>query len=227
MDNGRVRADRYNAEMEQLLCTDELSGNYARAFVGAFAVTGAAVSTLGELLGAETVSASDNLAARMDELQFDLGEGPCWDALRFSMPVLEPDLRDKPVYSWPAFSEAILRYEVGALFAFPLEVGPLKIGAVDMYSRTSTVFDQEQSRRAEAMAGLVARRILEGVIRRSSVEYATESDNSFSRRIVHQATGMVLAPSRNCRKAEFRYVTIRRSAGSSATTPWLGHQGRR
>ena len=86
-----------------------------------------------------------------------------------------------------------MRYEVGALFAFPLEVGPLKIGAVDMYSRTAIAFDQEPSSQAEAMAGVVARRILQGVLRRSSDEYVSEPDNSFLRRLVHQATGMVLA----------------------------------
>ena len=62
-------------------------------------------------LVSETLSASDKQAARLDELQFDLGEGPCWDALRLVEPVLEPDLRN-PVRSWPAFTDAI-RDEVG------------------------------------------------------------------------------------------------------------------
>ena len=47
-----------------------------------FPVTGSAVSTVGGFLGSETVAASDEYAARLDELQFDLGEGPCWDAVR-------------------------------------------------------------------------------------------------------------------------------------------------
>jgi hypothetical protein len=55
-------------------------------FLEMFPVSGAAVSTVGDLLGSETISASDALAFRMDELQFDPGEGPCWDAMNFVRP---------------------------------------------------------------------------------------------------------------------------------------------
>src|SRR4051794_29292306 len=80
---------------------------YSRPFLGLFPVSGAAVSTVGALLGNETISASDSLAARVDEIQFDLGEGPCWDAMNSARPVLEPDLRGNPRTVWPAFSRAI------------------------------------------------------------------------------------------------------------------------
>src|SRR5580658_7881558 len=97
-------------------------------------VEGAAISTIAEFLGAETVSASGALAARLDELQFDLGEGPCWDAMREERPILEPDIRSHPNRNWPNFSRAISEHEVGSIFAFPLAFGPLKLGAMDLYS---------------------------------------------------------------------------------------------
>ncbi|MFF1573345.1 GAF and ANTAR domain-containing protein [Leifsonia sp. NPDC058292] len=159
----------------------------------AFEVTGAAVSTLGDVLGSETIDASDAQAARLDEVQFDLGEGPCWDALRHSAPVLEPDLRTRASSSWPAFAAAIGDDRIGALFAFPLQVGPLKIGAVDMYSLIPAVLDPTQSKRASEMADLVARRVLQDALSRSSDEYTDDVGNPYSRRIVHQATGVVLA----------------------------------
>jgi hypothetical protein len=90
----------------------------AESFVHLFPVSGAAVSTLGDLLGNETLSSSSTLAKRIDELQFDLGEGPCWDALALARPVLEPDLRAAGGRVWPAFSVAV-HDEVGAIFAFP------------------------------------------------------------------------------------------------------------
>lgn len=49
-------------------------------FVAAFGVTGAAVSSLGNPLGVETLSASDDRSARWEEIQLDLGEGPAWQA---------------------------------------------------------------------------------------------------------------------------------------------------
>jgi hypothetical protein len=193
VDSERDEDERFSAEMTRLRAKSGPAPDYARPFVRVFAVTGAAVSTLGDVLGNQTVSASDEQAARLDELQFDLGEGPCWDALRLSAPVLEPDVRARPSRFWPAFAEAILDDEIGALFAFPLAIGPLKIGAVDMYTRLPAVLDQAQTSQATNMADLVARRILEDALRRSSDEYSDDIGNPYSRRMVHQATGMVLA----------------------------------
>jgi hypothetical protein len=160
-----------------------------------FPVTGAAVSTLGEFLGSETLSASDARAARIDELQFDLGEGPCWDAMATARPVLAPDLRSHPSHSWPAFSRAIAGDGLGAIFAFPLVIGPLRIGAVDLYSLRPTELTDTQSRQAAEMAEVVSRRVLRRAIMRMNHDDGGDDKTStaFSRRVIHQATGMVLS----------------------------------
>jgi GAF domain-containing protein len=163
----------------------------ADAFVAAVAVTGASISTLGDLLGSETVSATDARIARIDELQFDLGEGPCWDAVHTGRPVLEPDLRSRPRAHWPAFSRAVSAEDIGALFAIPLIVGPLRIGAVDLYDvRPRTLADADLAK-TTALAGVVGRQVLRRAIGRARP--AEERPSSFSRRIIHQATGFVIA----------------------------------
>ena len=164
-------------------------------FLDVFPVTGAAVSTLGDFLGSETISASDAQAARLDELQFDLGEGPCWDALATARPVLAADLRAHPSGAWPAFSRAIHGDELGSIFAFPLVIGPLRIGAVDLYSRRPTELTDTQSRQASEMAGVVGRRVLRRAFMRLDNDPATDESttSAFSRRVIHQATGMVLS----------------------------------
>ncbi|WP_102192115.1 GAF and ANTAR domain-containing protein [Microbacterium aurantiacum] len=156
-------------------------------------VTGASVSTLGSFLGSQTVSATDTASAWLDELQFDLGEGPCWDALRLARPVLEPNLRGRRgPERWPAFGRAVQEREIASIFAFPLAVGSLRFGAVDLYSRSPLRFDEKQTQQASALASAVARRVL-----RQSLAELDVSDESalspFSRRRVHQATGVVLA----------------------------------
>jgi hypothetical protein len=170
---------------------DDPSG-FSAPFLRLFPVSGAAVSTLGDLLGSETLSASDELAARLDELQFDLGEGPCWDAMNLATPVLAPDLRGRNDGRWPAFSDAILDQNVRSLFAFPLVVGPLRIGAVDLYSTESVDFDSASSRRAAVLADAVGRLILRMALNEIGGE-SERTGNAFSRRVVHQATGMVIA----------------------------------
>jgi hypothetical protein len=177
----------------------ELGGEFptdrelGRSFVDLFPIEGTAISTLGDLLGSETVYASDAQAARLDELQFDLGIGPCWDALSTGRPVLEPDLREHPRALWPAFSEAAVADGVGSLFAFPMLVGSLRIGAVDMYSRGAMTLDRVQTRQAASLTDLVGRQVLRRALIRASVEDPDEPESPFSRRLIHQATGMILA----------------------------------
>jgi hypothetical protein len=184
-----------SALTEALHAVDRSAANpstFYQPFVEMFPVTGAAVSTVGELLGSETVSASDAIAARVDELQFDLGEGPCWDAMTFGRPVLEPHLRTRPSTVWPAFSAAILDQDVSSLFAFPLLVGTLRIGAVDLYAVDAVDLSSAQARQAGAMAAAVGRHVLRRALNVIGGEYE-DTGNAFSRRLIHQATGMVLA----------------------------------
>lgn len=67
-------------------------GALCRPCLGVLPVTGVAVALLTRSLFADTVCATDAAAARIDELQFDLGEGPCWEAFTVHRPVLVPDL---------------------------------------------------------------------------------------------------------------------------------------
>lgn len=153
-------------------------------------VDGAAVSTLGNMLGSETVSATDSLAARLDEVQFDLGEGPCWDALASNHPILESDFPSHAENVWPNFADEMSRYRVGAIFAFPLTLGPLEIGAIDLYTTDSSTLSQAQIAHTSMAATLISR-----VVLRRALRFANDDTNGteHSRRIVHQATGMTIA----------------------------------
>lgn len=161
----------------------------ARPFVQFLPVTGASVSTLGPLLGAETISASDAIAERVDEVQFDLGEGPCWDALASRSPVLEPDFAARAATTWPAFCYAIESEKIGAIFAFPLIFGPLEIGAVDLYSVEPVALTADQERQTLALSSIVSRVLLRHALKLSD---SAADTSMFSRRLIHQATGMVL-----------------------------------
>lgn len=167
-----------------------------RPFLQELPISGTAVSTIGDLLGTETLSASDPVAARLDEMQFDLGEGPCWDALRLRRPILQPDMRTVDGVLWPVFTQAVIAEGIGALFAFPMLVGPLQVGAVDMYAHHPLILSKVQTKRAVELADATARQVLQRALRSviaDSGDGYVEDDNPFSRKIVHQATGMVLA----------------------------------
>lgn len=162
------------------------------AFLRALPVAGAAISTLGPPFGSETVCASDRHAARIDELQFDLGEGPCWQAMTTRRPVLTRDLHAVDP-RWPALTEALGGSPVASLFAFPLSLGSLNIGAVDLYTREQTTLTPAQVADATTLAGVCAREVLRRALSDVPGAGAAGADDGFSRREVHQATGMVLA----------------------------------
>ena len=182
----------FAAAMDALERSAETPAGFCRPFLDVLPVSGASISTIGDLLGSETLSASDELAARLDELQFDLGEGPCWDAVNSGRPVLEPDVRVPSRSPWPAFSAAILHADISSIFAFPVAVGPLRLGAVDLYSIAPVSLDRTQTRQADAMAGLVGRHVLRQALNAVGRD-EVDAGNAYSRRLLHQATGIVLA----------------------------------
>ena len=179
--------------MEVLTHREGQNANLSQPFVDTLPVSGAVVSTLGTLLGTETISATNAQAARLDELQFDLGEGPCWDAMVTSRPVLEPDVIHQPTRTWPAFAEALRHENVGAIFAFPMLVGSLRLGAVDLYCSRPQKLTTVDTQRSEALAAVVSRIVLRQAMTRFDQPDDAEPNNPFFRRTLHQATGMVLA----------------------------------
>jgi len=179
-----------------LLDTSVSLADFSTVLKDLLPVEGVSVSTLGPLLSSATLSATDSLALRIDELQFDLGEGPCWDAVSAAAPVIVEDVVRNAHDRWPAFSDAIAQEPVASLMAFPINFGPLPLGAVDVYATTLVSLTVPQIRRMTGLMTILGRRVLEHALHDS-----TRADNNlepdpgdrFSRRAIHQATGAVLA----------------------------------
>ncbi|MEJ1231271.1 MAG: GAF domain-containing protein [Galbitalea sp.] len=104
-----------------------------RPFVEQLPIDGASISVF-SLAGQSTICVSDPIAARSETLQFELGEGPHWQALRSGLPVLHPDLADPGSLEWPVFREAARAIGIGALFAFPMKMGTVTVAVVDLYA---------------------------------------------------------------------------------------------
>ena len=188
MDDAFERALRALRSAE--ISDDELS----RPFALALPMGGVSISTFGELCPSETVSATDEVATRVDEIQFDLSEGPCWAALATDAPVLETDLVQRPNAAWPAFNDAVRSEPVGAVFAFPVAFGPFPLGAIDVYVPEPATIEDDTVRQAMTLASAVSRRVLRRALRSIADEDDALLDRSpSSRRVVHQATGVVLA----------------------------------
>ncbi len=173
-----------------------LDAGLCKGFVESLAISGAAISVFSGLSPATMVCASDAVAARIDELQFDLGEGPRWEALQTRRPVLLPDVRrGGPHAAWPVFAESLLELEVSALFVFPLVLGALDIGIAELYRSESGPLSQTEQSTALQLADeatwLLLRQLLD--LNPGDGTDAPADNSPRSRREIHQATGMVLA----------------------------------
>ncbi len=162
----------------------------ARGLVDFLRVDGASLSKVGGFLGTETVAATDETIALIDEYQFDLGEGPCWDAIATLSPVLRPDVRSARDV-WPAFTERLEGHGVTAIFAFPLAIGPLRIGAIDLYSTRPASLDDTTTSQTTALASIISRHVLRDALRTAGD--GEGRSGRYSRRTIHQATGFVIA----------------------------------
>ncbi len=80
----------------------------------------------------ELVAASDQAAHELEVLQLTLGEGPCLEAFRTGRLVQLAEL-GAGEQRWPAYSAHLRERGVGAVFAFPLRIGGIRLGALDVY----------------------------------------------------------------------------------------------
>jgi hypothetical protein len=194
--SGRGHFDRAR---QDLIFATERGTSLAVPFLTVLPVTGAAISVLSASIGQGTIAATDATAVRLDELQFDLGEGPCWEALATRAPVIEPNIRQTGESAWPFFSEALLGDSatdaVGAMYAFPLAIGALDIGAIDLWSVTSGDLSERHVADASALATLASWQVLRRVLGEGTEADAPgrPAPSFVSRREIHQATGMLIA----------------------------------
>jgi hypothetical protein len=166
----------------------------ARLCVDNLGVTGAGISTMTGSGVRSVLCATDPVAELIETLQFTLGEGPCVDVVRHRSPVIIPDIarsEDLATGRWPAFMDGISATGVGALFAFPLAIGAMALGALDLYRDCPGDLPDAALEGALTAADAATLALLHGMSGpRASARDDLES-HSLSFAQVHQATGMV------------------------------------
>lgn len=139
------------------------------------------------------IAATDGAARLMEDLQFTLGEGPCLDASRARRPVMQPDLARTASTRWPGYGPAMLDAGIAAIFAFPLQVGAIRLGILDLYRETPGDLDAAQlgDALAYADAAVVVLLHLQGKMTPGQGLHPQLSDSLESRAEIHQATGVI------------------------------------
>jgi len=136
---------------------------------------------------------TDAVSSLIEELQFMLGEGPCIDAYNLEVPIAEPDLAD-PTSRWLGFTPPVFKAGVRALFAFPLRVGAVRIGSLDLYRDHSGALSDDQHADALIIADVVSQAVLTMQAEAPLGELAAQLEAVMTpQNVVYQAVGMVSA----------------------------------
>jgi hypothetical protein len=154
--------------------------------------SGAGVSLISDDGDSGALAVAGAAAAVLEDLQFSLGEGPCLAVHSSRRPLLIPDHDASDGHRWPAYTPAARSHGLRAVFAFPLQVGAARLGALDIYRDVPGPLS-EPALRAGFLYAEVAVRILlaaqDGTPDRTT---ATVDDALSYRMHVYQAQGMVL-----------------------------------
>jgi len=155
-------------------------------------MNGAGVMLMSGDIPRGSLCASDEVSKLIEDLQYTLGEGPCVDAYQLDAVVAEPDLAEPVTRRWVAFSPPVLEAGVRAVFGFPLRVGTVRLGALNLYRDRPGPLSADQHADALVVADVTARWVLDAQAGAPADAMAHEleagADFHFT---VHNAAGII------------------------------------
>jgi hypothetical protein len=160
-------------------------------------VSGAGATVLSRLPGGNgdghltrgLVHATNPVSEGLEGLQLTVGEGPCLDAFVSGGPVLIADLAAQAA-RWPAFTPAACELGAAAVFSFPLQIGVVRLGSLDLYRDTVGPLTRVELTDALILSDLATQAVVSDLDGHSAEDVSWLADPHVQ---VHQAAGMVQA----------------------------------
>lgn len=97
-----------------------------------------------------TVAATDDTVVRMDDHQYETGEGPCLSAAEEGVPILVESLLEEG--RWPTFIPRAMEEGITSILSSPLMVTGRPAGALNVYADASRAFTADQQELAALFA---------------------------------------------------------------------------
>jgi hypothetical protein len=167
------------------------------ACVDLLGVDGAAISMIDGGFSHGTFGASSESSRRLDEYQFTFGEGPCLDAAAAQEVVQAPDLDSPHEVRWPAFTGAVLGDGIQAVFALPIRITSICVGALDLFRKGPGPLSKDRLAGGLLAAGLASLPLMD-LIASTKGNPVDDEDPwvqlaGLDRVEVYQATGMLIS----------------------------------
>ncbi|MGZ7023217.1 MAG: ANTAR domain-containing protein [Ilumatobacteraceae bacterium] len=161
------------------------------ACVDLLGVTGAGITVMGGGQAGPLCVSNKRMAA-LEDSQYTLGEGPCYDAFHAGLPIHAPRLDPIELARWPTFVGVANEAGIGAAFAYPLVTSGARVGVLTLYQDVVGELSAAQNNDSIALSEVLTEMVLSlqddapaGVLApglEQAVTYRAE---------IHQACGMV------------------------------------
>jgi hypothetical protein len=136
-----------------------------------------------------TAAASDEVAQRVDELERELDEGPCVDALLDNPVYVDGDLTDGS--PWPRLAARVLaETPVRGMAGFRLVVGDRLNGALNLFTDTPGGLTEASVHEGMVLASFVSMAVLASAEKQTA---STLRDGLMSNREIGKAVGLMMA----------------------------------
>lgn len=147
-----------------------------------------------------TAACSDALAVQLDEVQYQLDDGPCLASMRTGEPVRVDDTRDDD--RWELFGTRAAALGIRSVLALPLMADAEPVGALSLYAPAPGAFGASETRRAAQFAqhGSGALALASRLASYSTMTSQLRASLA-SRAVIDQALGVIMAQER-CSQAK-------------------------
>ncbi len=147
----------------------------------------------------QTVVASDDLVRQLDDIQYELMEGPCVDAIAQRQRRISHDLNHED--RWPAFAPRAVELGVRSQMGFDLFDDEDSIGGLNLYAERPGAFS-EASVQVALLFGAQASQLLGRRMRETQLTEALKT-----RQLIGQATGIVMERYQLDQERAFEFLT--------------------
>lgn len=150
---------------------------------------------------------------QLDHVQYELGEGPCFAALRQGTVHEIPSVGDE--HRWPRYTAAAQQYGIGSVPSMPLTVDDEPIGVLNLYASAEVALTDDHDT-AQLFARQAAVALDNARVHAETTALVEQLEEAMRRRaVIEQAKGIVMATSHV--SADEAFALLRRTSQEANT----------
>ncbi|MBG6100187.1 MULTISPECIES: GAF and ANTAR domain-containing protein [Micromonospora] len=151
--------------------------------------------TLMKQESAHTAAFSGEMALRLDELQYEFGQGPCLEAARDSAVVSVPIMSEEA--RWPQWATQAVQGGAHSSLSIGFTIQESVLGALNIYGVKPSAFDDEAVTLAQTFAGYAAVALANAHLYDATASLAAQMQLAMqSRAVIEQAKGIIMGERR-------------------------------